>query len=106
MAFYQLMPLAAEFPQDRQRDLTEREIPEVTGTGTVRGSTRFWQISEDERHDETQNEHYGAAFQVPPRARVQKFAQDHAQVEHTHKSQLPIQNVLPSPQGGTTSTRG
>ena len=37
-------------------------------------------------------------FPLPRRARTQQFAKDQAQVERPHMDQLPLQNILVSPE--------
>ena len=55
-------------------------------------------ISVPEQQEDAYDKHAETVSQLPRSARAEHLAQNQAQVERAHMHQLPLQNVLPSPQ--------
>ncbi len=55
-------------------------------------------ISVPEQQEDAHDKHAEAVSQLPRSARAEHLAQNQAQVERADMHQLPLQNVLPSPQ--------
>src|SRR5271156_4421366 len=55
-------------------------------------------MREGEPQEEAQNQPCSAVLPLSRCARAEHLAQNQAQVERAHMHQLPLQNVLPSPQ--------